>query len=188
MKVQVTRMRRPGELGRRALATALVGLTLAACSDDKPDANPTGTPTSSASASTDPQALATAGALAAYRGFRQAQVAAEAAANAHSADLAKFAGDKALAQERTNLLQLAKAGIVVRGAPKLDPRVSSASATEVTITDCVDTTDWQPVYKATGKSAAAPGQPTRVLATALARPYADRWLIQELTTDRSRPC
>lgn len=175
-------------LGRRALAIALAGVALAACSDGKPEAHRTVTPSPSASPTEDPQALATAGALAAYRGFRKAQVAAEAVANAHNADLAKYAGDKALAQERSNLLQLAKAGIVVRGAPKLDPRVSSASATEVTITDCVDTTDWQPVYKATGKSAAAPGQSTRVLATALARPYADRWLIQELTTDRSRPC
>ena len=179
-------MRRPEELGRRALATALAILCFAGCSGDKPTARKTPTPTVSATPASD--ALAAAAALAAYRGFRKAQVAAEAVANAHSADLAKYAGDKALAQERANLLQLARAGIVVRGAPLLDPRVSSASPTVVTITDCVDTTHWQPVYKATGKSAAAPNQPTRVLATALARPYADRWLIQELTTDRSRPC
>ena len=181
-------MRSREDLARRALAIALAGVAMTACSHDKPKTLPSSTPTPSTSATQDPQALASAGALAAYRGFRQAQVAAEAVANAHNADLAKYAGDKALAQERANLLQLARAGIVVRGAPRLDPRVTSASATEVTITDCVDTTDWQPVYKATGKSAAAPGQPTRVLATALARPYGDGWLIQELTTDRSRPC
>ena len=179
-------MRRPDELGRRALATGLACVCLAGCSDGKPTAHETPTPTMSATPSTD--AAAAAAALAAYRGFRKAQVAAEAVANAHSPDLAKYAGDKALAQERANLLQLARVGIVVRGAPVLDPKVSSASPTAVTITDCVDTTHWQPVYKATGKSAAAPNQPTRVLATALARPYADRWLIQELTTDRSRPC
>jgi hypothetical protein len=179
-------MRSRDGLGWRALATALVCLCLSGCSHSKPMARQTPTPT--VSATPDADALATAGALAAYRGFREAQVAAEAVANAHSAGLAKYAGDKALAQERANLLQLAKAGIVVRGAPRLDPKVSSASPTAVTITDCVDTSQWQPVYKATGKSAAVPGQPQRVLATALARPYAHRWLIQELTTDRSRPC
>lgn len=181
-------MRSRDGLGREALATALACLFLTSCSDSSPTARQTSTPTPTVSATPDADALASAGALAAYRGFRKAQVAAEALANAHSADLAKYAGDKALAQERANLLQLAQAGIVVRGAPLLDPRVSSVTATAVTITDCVDTAHWQPVYKATGKSAAAPGQPTRVLARALARPYADRWLIQELTTDRSRPC
>jgi hypothetical protein len=118
-------------------------------------------------------------------------VAAEAVADAHNPDLAKFAGDKALAQERANLLQLAKAGIIVTGQPILKPVVTAVSlggAPVVTITDCVDTSSWTPVYKATGKSAAAPNQPSRVLATALARPYGQGWIITELTTERSRPC
>ena len=70
----------------------------------------------------------------------------------------------------------------------LHPVVGTASSRAVTITDCVDTARWQPVYKATEKSAAAPGQPSTVLATALARPYGKGWLIVELTTERSRPC
>ena len=118
-------------------------------------------------------------------------MAAEAVADAHNPDLAKYAGDKALAQERVNLLQLARAGIIVTGQPILKPVVTAVSlggAPVVTITDCVDTSSWTPVYKATGKSAAAPNQPSRVLATALARPYGQGWIITELTTERSRPC
>jgi hypothetical protein len=118
-------------------------------------------------------------------------VAAEAVADAHNPDLAKFAGDKALAQERANLLQLAKAGIIVTGQPILKPVVTAVSlggAPVVTISDCVDTSRWTPVYRATGKSAAAPNQPSRVLATAQARPYGQGWIITELTTERSRPC
>ncbi|MCU1493409.1 MAG: hypothetical protein JWO62_1173 [Acidimicrobiaceae bacterium] len=173
----------------RSVAAALLALTAASCNGSStPKAQPTPSDNASASSTADPNALASDSALAAYRGFRRAQVAAEAVANAHDPALAKYAGDKALAQERANLLQLASAGIVVRGAPVLHPVVDSASPQAVTITDCVDTTGWQPVYKATGKSAAAPGQPTTVLATALARPYGDGWLIVELTTERSRPC
>lgn len=174
----------------RTVAAGLLVVAAAGCSDSSTRQAIPPSPTSSGTAppTADPSALASAGALAAYRGFRRVQVAAEAVANAHDAVLARYAGDKALAQERTNLLQLARAGIVVRGAPVLHPVVGRASAQAVTITDCVDTARWQPVYKATGRSAAAPGQAAKVLATALARPYGKGWLIVELTTERSRPC
>lgn len=178
----------------RPVSVLLLGLlALGGCNDAQPPSgSPSSpTPTSNATASADASAAAGAAALAAYHGFRKAQVAAEAVANARHPDLAKYAGDKALAQERANLLQLAKAGIVVTGQPVLAPEVTAVSlgtSPMVTITDCVDTSGWTPIYKATGKSAAAPNQPSRVLATALARPYGQGWIIAELTTDRSRPC
>lgn len=178
---------------RCRITAALLGLlVVSACSgSSKPSSHQSSSPSASPSSSSDASAAAGAAALAAYRGFRRAQVAAEAVANAHSRDLAKYAGDKALAQERANLLQLAQAGIVLTGQPILTPKIASVSlgaAPVVTITDCMDTSGWKPIYKASGKSAAAPGQPSRVLATALARPYGQGWLIEELTTDRSRPC
>ena len=175
----------------RQAAVVLVAVVASGCSSSSARhavAPPRPSISVSPSPSADPNGLARSGALSAYRGFRQAQVAAEAIANPRYAGLAKYAGDKALAQERGNLLQLASAGIVVRGAPVLNPVVGTASAQAVTIMDCVNTARWQPVYKATGKSAAAPGQPSTVLATALARPYGKGWLIVELTTERSRPC
>ncbi len=178
--------------GRRLASALLVILALAGCSAGRSTAiAPTASPSASIFATTDATAEAGAGALTAYRGFRRAQVAAEAVANAHSTELAQYAGDKALAQERANLLQLAQAGIVVKGQPVLQPLVAAVTlgaAPVVTITDCVNTSQWRPIYKATGKSAAAPGQPSRVFATALARPYGHGWLIVELTTDRSRSC
>lgn len=153
--------------------------------------SPSRSSSTSPTPSPDASAAAREAALAAYRGFRRAQVAAEATADARNPELAKYAGDKALAQERANLLQLAEAGIVVTGKPIFSPEVTAVSlgsSPVVTITDCVDTQGWTPVYKATGKSAAAPNQPRRILATALARPYGDGWIITELTTDRSRTC
>ena len=180
---------------RHVVATVLGLLAVSSCSgsSEPPSSLPTSSSTPSASASATPDASTAAGAaaLVAYSGFRSAQVAAEAVADAHNPDLAKFAGDKALAQERANLLQLAKAGIIVTGQPILKPEVTAVSlggAPVVTITDCVVTSRWTPIYKATGKSAAASNQPSRVLATALARPYGKAWIITELTTERSRPC
>ncbi len=177
---------------RIAAAGLLASLIVTGCSSGRSASRPPSTtPRPTPSATSEAAADAGTGALAAYRGFRRAQVAAEAIANAHSTELAKYAGDKALAQERANLLQLAQAGIVVKGQPVLQPVVAAVAlgaAPVVTITDCVDTSAWRPIYKATGKSAAAPGQPSRVLATALARPYGHGWLIEELTTDRSRSC
>ena len=180
---------------RHVVATVLGLLAVSSCSgsSEPPSSLPTSSSTPSASATPSPDASTAAGAaaLVAYSGFRSAQVAAEAVADAHNPDLAKFAGNKALAQERANLLQLAKAGIIVTGQPILKPEVTAVSlggAPVVTITDCVDTSGWTPIYKATGKSAAAPNQPSRVLATALARPYGQGWIITALTTERSRPC
>ena len=181
----------------------LLGVAILSGCSDSPQVSPSSPRSSSASSSTganpiptatpSPDATDAAGELAldAYRGFRQAQVEAEAAADPHNAELARYAGDEALAQERSNLLQLNQAGIVVTGMPILSPEVVAValeSSPLVTITDCVDTRGWTPVYKATGRSAAAPNQPIRVLATALARPYGEGWVITELTTDRSRPC
>jgi len=175
-----------------------VALGVAGCSDPAsapPTSSPSGTQSSTTSApptaSADPTAEASAAALAAYRGFRAAQVEAGQTSDARNADLEKFAGDKALADERANLLQLADAGIVFVGAPALDPQVTGVdlgASPSVTITDCVDNTDWRPIHQATGESAAAPGQQLRVPATAVVRAYADRWVVMELTSDRSRSC
>ena len=180
----------------RTAVAALGLLTITACSEGSgpaaaalPSAQPI--PSVSASASPDARSIAAAAALEAYRGFRRAQVAAEAVADARSPALAIFAGDKALAQERTNLLQLAQAKIVVTGQPTFRPEVVSVSLDGdqvVTISDCVDNGSWSPVFRETGKSAAAPNQSATVLATALARPYRQRWIITELSSDRSRSC
>ena len=186
---------RPDQAVRRRVAVTLLGVVvLSACSgSSQPSSSPPTSSTPTANATPTPDASVAAGeaALAAYRGFRRAQVAAEAVANARSPGLAKYAGDKALAQERANLLQLARAGIVVTGQPVLAPHVIAVALggpPMVTIKDCIDTSSWKPIYKSTGKSAAAPDQPSRVLATALARPYGKSWIIAELTTDRSRSC
>ena len=177
-------------------ATALGLLTITACSGGSgpavaalPSAQPSATV--SASPSLDARAIAAAAALEAYRGYRRAQVAAEAVADMTYPGLSTYAGDKALARERSNLFQLARDKIVMTGQPIFRPQVSNVVLTgdpSVTISDCVDNGTWAPVHQATGKSAAAPNQPMTVQTTALLRNYNQRWVVVELTSDRSRPC
>ena len=57
-----------------------------------------------------------------------------------------------------------------------------------TIIDCVDGTNWQPVYTATGESAAAPGQVQKLLTTSTAYFYVDHWTIRTSNVDRNTPC
>ena len=172
---------------------ALLASTSCAGASGSVSALPTSQPTPSVSASPSPdaQSISAAEALEAYGGFRRAQVAAEAVADVSYPGLATHAGDKALAQERVNLLRQARNNIVMTGQPTFRPQVSNVSATSdpaVTISDCVDNGTWTPVHQRTGKSAAAPNQPATVQTTALVRKYNQRWLVVEFTSDRSRPC
>lgn len=147
-------------------------------------------PSASLTLTAEEQAAAEAS-LGAYRGFVQAQTAAEASADPNHPDLAKFAEDKALAGERVNLMEMERNGIVVRGLPKIDPQVVSVTLgdrPEVVLSDCVDLTDAQPIYADSGKSAAAPGQADRIPATIIVRPYKNGWYVMESTADRSRTC
>ena len=81
-------------------------------------------------------------------------------------------------------------GIYVPGEPVLDPEVTAVdlAASTATVTDCVDTADWQPLFVASGDSAAAPDQSTRVLATATATVFDGRWVIATYAVQRDRSC
>lgn len=148
-------------------------------------------PTTTPSATPDANTAAGKAALDAYLGFRRIQVAAEAKGDSVNRQLDKYAGDKALANEYVNLVQMSKAGVVMRGQPAFHPEVTDVSLGAdplVTIMDCIDRATWTPIYKATGKSAIAPNQPARVLAIAHARPFGRGWVVTDITTDRGRTC
>jgi hypothetical protein len=105
--------------------------------------------------------------------------------------LSSFAIDKALAEAQSTLLVLRRAGIAMHGQPGHTARataVTLGNPSTVTIQDCLDSTHWTPVYEATGKSALAPGQSTRVLVDSLATVYNGRWVIRESITHKDKPC
>jgi hypothetical protein len=108
-----------------------------------------------------------ASALAAYSGFWSARVATYASPQlGASPSLRRYSIDKAFADTRATALIYAENGIVRHGGPSHFTTVaiiSTGTQAALTITDCLDTTHWQPIYIKTGKSAAAPGQSKRVM-------------------------
>jgi len=187
---------RTGLRARAAAAMVLALMSLAACTDARPDTartNSPKTPTTTATSSTptvDPQAAAEADVLAAYRGFWAAATEAEAHPHRRHPQLARFATDKALAAEQATIVLYRQQGIVGRGKPKLSPEVVALSISSGTavIRDCLDLTNVDAIYRDTGKSAIAPDQSRRHLATAKAAVYDGRWVIRDLVANRKQPC
>ncbi|SDD23333.1 hypothetical protein SAMN05216410_3006 [Sanguibacter gelidistatuariae] len=82
-------------------------------------------------------------------------------------------------------------GIITTGAPVIFPVVSDVSfeaSGSATIRDCVDVTNWLPVYVATGDSALAPNQLMRVVSISTAFIYAGRWVIGDTAVYRETSC
>ena len=201
-------MRSRRSLSRAAVTGVVAATLIAACSNPAPEPTPTTTiatpttiptpsPTPIPTPSVDPaMAAAEAAILEAYRGFWDVMV--RIVANPDPFDdankplwteLEQYAVDKARSDLFSTAYQLSDSGIAVKGEPVLDPVVSDIVIdTSASITDCVDSTDWQPVSAATGESAAAPGQATRVTASSTLIYYDDRWVVNSYTPNREQTC
>lgn len=136
-------------------------------------------------------AQATADILTVYRAWWDARVRYMADPTNEPTELSYNSQDKALGAVRDGADHYAFDGIVNTGAPVISPEVSDvtfeASGSAI-IRDCVDVTNWKPVYAASGESALAPDQPTRVVVVSTAFIYADRWVIGDTTVDRESSC
>lgn len=169
------------------------------CSDPAPTPTPTATttpsptPTASRTPTGDPAvAEAEAAVLEAYRGYWDGLVTSYAdPSQPQSPALAANSDDTALTDAQAALIQLQSNGIHIVGEPVLTPSVTSidlGSAPTATIVDCVDASNWLPVFTSSGESAAAPGQSTRLTYEATAFHPEDRWLIRTVTVHRDQPC
>jgi hypothetical protein len=139
----VTRTPRPTRRPpRRTLAgiAVLTLLTVAACSyDDTPEAEPPpSTTTTSPAPTTNTAANPQAEAIAGYRAFWQAYLAAADPINPEDPRLAEHATGEELAAVRSAFLAVKSAGHVIRGTLDLAPRVVTAEAGTVVISDCYD--------------------------------------------------
>ncbi|NTW41186.1 MAG: hypothetical protein HGA44_15160 [Cellulomonadaceae bacterium] len=130
--------------------------------------------------------------LEAYLGYWDAKVAAFSnPANDPGAELERFAVDQAFADVASSVFTFRRNGIQVTGEPVLSPTVSEivpGPEGSARIVDCVDGSQWQPVYAATGESAAVPGQAVRLTTTSTAYYYVDHWTIRTSEVDRESPC
>lgn len=191
---------------RASVTAALAGALLAAvtaCSTTDPTPIPTpttaqtptttATPTPKPAPSVDPEvAEAEAAVIAAYRGYWDGLVTSYAdPARPQSPALAANSDDTALTDAQAALIQLQSSDIHLVGEPVLTPSVTSidlSSAPTATIVDCVDASNWLPVFTSSGESAAAPDQATRLTYEATAFRPEDRWLIRTVTVHRDQPC
>jgi hypothetical protein len=145
-----------------------MGAVLAACGTTtaiSPRLTPTVGPTPTATMTTSASPIVTATPssdpveAAIINAYEQGQEAVEAAMvipNPNYPALTTWLTGSALAQARSTLQTLAQQGEVVTGSQQFHPVVSSVSATNATVTDCLYST-LVVVYKATGKP--VPGQP-----------------------------
>lgn len=189
----------------KVIAGALIVSTaslLAACTgpDDTPTApspspatTATATPSPTPTPTTDPDvAVAEVAILEAYRGYWATKVAILAdPAVEPDGTLEAYAVDTALTDVYSTVLDFRSDRIMMVGEPILRPTVTdvvTGPEGTATITDCVDVADWQPVFRDTLDSAAAPGQATQVSATATAYFFDDRWTIRTYVVDREAPC
>lgn len=190
------RPRRGGGASAAIVVAATIG-ALAACTGS-PTPSPyspslTSVPaTSSATPRPDATATATSEVLTVYRGYWAERVKAQASPDKPvPADLDTVAIDKALTDVKSSVLRFRQQGIEFRGEPVLSPTVASiqlGDRASASISDCVDSTHWTPVFVSTGKSALAPDQPMRVVVESSARIYNGRWVIDSSVAHRDRTC
>jgi len=193
----------PGNNTQRAVRAAVTALTaaslLCACSNGQAEpsvptntgsgsASPPSTSSSPSPGVTDPSLTQ---ALDAYQRYWAAQVSSQARpTRPQDAALAQNARGQALAGAQSTLLLFRQNGVAMTGRPVLHPVASKTvgQADVITISDCVDSSNWKPVYIATGKSALAPGQAARVVLESTVVQANGRWLVATSNAQRDRSC
>ena len=150
---------------------------------------PTSPTASSSTATTSPTATA---AMASYQAFWDAKVHSQATPTAKPpASLSTYGIDQALAQALATVALLRRNGVEMRGAPVHHATVT-ADATSgsqiVRITDCLDSSNWVPVFASSGKSALAPGQAPRVVVDSTVTTYDGRWVVKTSVAHRDQTC
>lgn len=136
---------------------------------------------------------AVAGALATYNGYFAAYVTAAATADGPTAGIDRYAADPLRQQAHLALRAYANAGVVLRGKPANSPTVTAinvaTSPYSVTLSDCVDASNWRPVVRKTGADATATNQPVRhrVIVTVVEYPHGV-WYVQQIVDSAEPAC
>ncbi|MFF7987102.1 hypothetical protein ACFZDK_49880 [Streptomyces sp. NPDC007901] len=172
-----------------ATALLLAGslVALAGCSgsgsgsSSKPSSAPTAVP-ASPSSTVDAEDAAV---LAAYTRSWEGHTEAYSKASSAGTDLKETTTFEALADIETNLATMRKAGQVATGKPVIHPKVvkvTDAKIPTATVTDCVDTTHWTLIDKASKKPVPLPT--TRLvtyISTATLERWGTKWMVTKLT-------
>ncbi|WP_189269273.1 hypothetical protein [Streptomyces fuscichromogenes] len=183
--------RRTAAVHTRKYATALLItsslVAMAGCSSG--DSDTSSKPSSSPSAAS-PSAASTAGSedtavLAAYTSSWHAQTEAYSKASSAGTDLTKNTTFKALSDIESDLSAMREAGQVTTGKPVIHPKVVKVTAAKIpvaTVADCVDTTNWTLIDKASKKKVPLPTtRLTKYVSTATLEKWGTKWMVTKLT-------
>ncbi|MGW2890610.1 hypothetical protein ACWDDN_35955 [Streptomyces griseoruber] len=162
-------------------------LVLAGCSDSDSDTSskPSSTPSSVSPSPSSTIGAEDAAVIAAYTSSWDAQTAAYGKASSSGTDLRKNTTFKALADIESDLTAMRKAGQVTTGKPVIDPKVvkvTDAKIPTATVADCVDTTNWILIDKASKKKVPLPTtRLTKYVSTATLEKWGTKWMVTKLT-------
>ncbi|WP_459754500.1 hypothetical protein [Streptomyces sennicomposti] len=175
----------------RKHATALIVasslLALAGCSDSDSDTSskPSPTPTSVSPSPSSTAGAEDAAVIAAYTSSWDAQTAAYAKASSAGTDLKKNTTLRALFDIESDLSAMRKAGQVTTGKPVINPKVVKVTGGKIpkaTLTDCVDTTHWILIDKASKEPVPLPTtRLTKYVSTANLEKWGKTWMVTKLT-------
>ncbi|WP_042449498.1 hypothetical protein [Streptacidiphilus jiangxiensis] len=183
--------RRPLKAAAAAAAVGIVLLTSGCGSSGKPAA--TSSPSAVASPSTAaPDAAAKAQVLTAYRGMWADMVKIYGSGTLEGTNLQEFAADKALAGIKASEAYYQDQNLVVKGEPVLTPQVTSidlsANPPTAQITSCVDSTNFLPVDKGTGKPAKLASNVFRHVENSTAIQDQGKWLVIQSVIQQDQSC
>jgi hypothetical protein len=106
--------------------------------------------------------------------------------------LSDYSYDKAMQQTKVALFNYRQQGVVFRGQPTSTFKVTSvelsASRPTVKMWECLDTTNWKPVLKESGKDVATNGQSRRFVITGVVVNLGDHWMVQDYALHRDQKC
>ncbi|MDN3028621.1 hypothetical protein [Streptomyces sp. S.PB5] len=174
----------------RTYATALLvtgTFLVVGCSNGDSDSssNPSSTPTTVSPSPSSTVSAEDTAVIAAYTSSWDAQTAAYSKASSSGTDLKKNTTFKALADIENDLSAMRKAGQVTTGRPAIDPKVvkvTDAKIPTATVADCVDTTNWILIDKASKTKVPLPTtRLTKYVSTATLEKWGTKWMVTKLT-------
>ncbi|WP_326771292.1 hypothetical protein [Streptomyces sp. NBC_01445] len=186
----------------RLIGTALVGCSvfaLAACSSDsksdgsKPSSKPTNAEKVQPSKSSNPQAAEKKAVLSAYQHMQSERLKAYGKASEEGTELQKYATLDALGQFRLAMLDMKKAGTVVKGTlghlGTTATIQTGAKPPSASVSDCVDLSQWKTWDTKADKEIPMPSaQPQRYRATAKLEKWKDGWIVTSYLPHGNQEC
>lgn len=191
------RERNPVRSAAMFLTVCAVAAVSACSSSDSKDSDPQASPTPSTIQPTeqaDPTAVAKNGAIAAYRAYWTELPKVYAVPAIDGTELKRYTAGEALSKAEASVANLKQSGQILIGAPTLtNPTVTGAALDKkvpsVTISACLDVSQWNLVVQESRKPASLPSNRiTKYVVVASLEHWPDGWKVLKDTPQEKQPC